>query len=91
MLDIWPLLPIVVLVLGLKLETLSVDNILVVLEHTDRIYELTLHTSFSSISQWENVLAPMLQPFPELTSLQLQLIYESAPDLPASFLGGYAP
>ena len=90
MLDIWPLLPIVVLVLGLKLENSGVDNILAVLEHADRIYELTLHTSFS-ILQWENVLAPMLQPFSELTSLQLQLIYESAPDLPASFLGGYSP
>ena len=90
-LDIWPLLPIDVL--GVQLENCQwgADNIIAALEHNDRIHQLTLCTLISSISQWEIVLAPMLQPFPELTSLQLQLIYESAPNLPASFLGGYAP
>ena len=90
-LDIWPLLPIDVVGVQLEKYQGGADNIVAALEHNDRIYQLTLCTLISSISQWEIVLAPMLQPFPELTSLQLQLIYESAPDLPASFLGGYAP
>ena len=88
-LDVWPLLPIVVL--GSELEKCGGDNIIAALEHTDRIYKLIFDFFVVSILRWEKVLAAMLQPFPALTHLVLYLIFESAPVVPASFLGGYAP
>ena len=92
MLDVWPLLPIVVM--GFDLEKWGVDNVIAALEHADRICEFALYSFMHSISLREKVLAAMLQPFPALKSLRLQLICESAPAsapvLPASFLGGYA-
>jgi hypothetical protein len=85
-LDVWPLLPIVVL--GNSNDKWGVDNIVAVLEHNDRISEF----SFWSVpsSQFEKVLAAMQQPFPALTLLQLQPGDETAPVVPASFLGGSA-
>ena len=89
-LDVWPLLPIVVL--GFDLREWGVDNIVAALEHTGRIHQLTLNFRIS-ILQLEKVLAAMLQPFPALTSIRLQFlpIHESLPVVPASFLGGHAP
>ena len=89
MLDIWPQLPIDVM--GFHLEKWATDDILAALEGTDRICELTLNPFRLSILRWEIILAEMLQPFPALTSLRLLSVPESAPDVPASFLGGYAP
>ena len=86
-LDVWPLLPIVIWVYGH--ETWGVDNIIAALEHNDRICELDLFDIPSS--QLEKVLAAMQQPFPALTRLRLQSRDETAPVVPASFLGGSAP
>ena len=69
-----------------------VDNIIIAaLEHNDRICRIDLF--YIPSSQFENVLATMQQqPFPALTRLQLVLFQdETAPVIPASFLGGSAP
>jgi hypothetical protein len=86
-LDVWPLLPIVIRAKGIKV----MDNIIAALEHNDRIRELELFLVPNS--QMEYVLAAMQQPFPTLTRLWLQpkLQGETAPVVPASFLGGSAP
>jgi hypothetical protein len=89
-LDIWPRLPIVVV--GTLKEESGVDNLVAVLEHNDRICELSLWNVLSS--QLEKVLAAMQQPFPALTYLQLlnrQPEDETAAVVPASFLGGSVP
>jgi hypothetical protein len=67
----------------------DVDNIIAALEHNDRICELDLFDIPSS--QLEKVLAAMQQPFPALTRLWLWPRDETAPVVPASFLGGSAP
>jgi hypothetical protein len=82
-LDVWPLLPIVVRSDGY--ETWGVDGIIAVLKHNDRISELDLVDIPSP--QLEKIWAAMEQPFPELTHLQLQRRDETAPVVPASFLG----
>ena len=89
-LDVWPRLPIVVV--GTLNEESGVDNLVAVLEHNDRICELSLWNVLSS--QLEKVLAAMQQPFPALTYLQLlnrQPEDETAAVVPASFLGGSVP
>jgi hypothetical protein len=84
-LDVWPSLPIVVLGSGHK--TWGVDNIIAALEHNDRIRRLELLDMTSS--QLERVLATMRHPFPALTRLWLgPTLDETAPVVPASFLGG---
>ena len=93
-LDIWPLLPIVVDVGGVWEEWEESDdwgdNIIAALEHNDRICEI-LFFQFPT-SQSEKVLPEMQQPFPALTSLDLDFIGETPVHLQAdSFLGGSAP
>jgi hypothetical protein len=88
-LDAWPPLPIVVW--GDGAEEWGVDNINAALEHNNRICELILFDMSSS--ELEKVLVTMLQPFPALTRLRLQLQHrvEKVPVVPAAFLGGSAP
>jgi hypothetical protein len=86
-LDVWPLLPIVIW--GNGKEMGDVDNIIAALEHKDRICRIDLF--YIPSSQFENVLATMQQQFPALTRLQLMFQDETAPVIPASFLGGSAP
>jgi hypothetical protein len=86
-LDVWPPLPIVIRHGYYPL--LGMDNILAALKHTDRVCEIRLWPL--PRCQWENVLAAMEQPFPELTDLRLQLKDETAPVIPDWFLGGFAP
>ena len=87
-LDVWPLLPIIVLVYshegwgGADGE----DNIIAALEQNDRICAICLPPRLPLA-----VLAAMQRPFPELTRLELGNGFESFPVLPASFLGGSAP
>ena len=85
-LDVWPPLPIVI---RHSYEKWGDDNIVAALEHNNRIYELALWRISSS--QFENVLAAMQQPFPKLTDMLLRLADETAPVVPDSFLGGFAP
>ena len=82
-LDVWPALPLVV-----QGHTGIVDNIIGLLECSDRINQINLGGS-----NWEDVLEAMEVPFPELTVLSLQHHYRAKPLLPLSdsFLGGSAP
>ena len=83
-LDVWPLLPIVVLA-----RRGSADKIITALEHNDRISRL--HLSSIQTSEWEKILEAMRQPFPALTNLYLQYGDEAMMVDPDSFLGGSAP
>jgi hypothetical protein len=81
-LDVWPAFPL--LIRAHVVET-SVDNVIAVLEHSDRIRQIDLgcHSTF----QIEKLRAAMQVPFPELTALYFQY----GPLLPDLFLGGSAP
>jgi hypothetical protein len=68
-LDVWPPLPIIAS--GFCHQKWGVDDIIAALEHADRICQLRLCDINFPFSQWEKVLAAMLQPFPALTNLQL--------------------
>jgi hypothetical protein len=87
-LDVWPDLPL--LILDASYATEGLDNIIPVLERSDRVCQILLGLP---ASQWENVfkLAVMQEPFPELTALCLDSSGESVTVLPDSFLGGSAP
>jgi hypothetical protein len=87
MLDLWPPLPIVIGVYGG--DTWDSSNIITALEHNDRVCELVILGLPSS--ETEKVLAASQQPFPALTHLHLAFYTETAPVVPASFLGGSAP
>jgi hypothetical protein len=89
MLDIWPLFPISIRVYRDEMWDLPMDNIITAVEHNDRVCELALY-DFTS-SQSEEVIAAMQRPFPALTCLELRPRDETAPVVPASFLGGSAP
>ena len=84
--DAWPLLPIVVFGGNAKG---GADNIIAALEHNDRICQVDLSDSPSS--DVDKVLAALQQPFPALKDLWLNSSGETAPVVPASFLGGSAP
>jgi len=90
-LAVWPPLPIVVGKYGLPTQ---MDNIIVALEHNDRVCQI--HLRQVTNSQLGEVLAAMQQPFPALTKLLIwrtdgQLEDETRPVVPESFLGGSAP
>ena len=87
-LDIWPALPL--LIHDYVTET-SVDNVVAVLEHSNRIRHFIIKCLTTSQTENEKVWAAMQVPFPELTGLALYSDSETAPFLPDSFLGGSAP
>ena len=87
--DVWPALPL--LIRGDVSETL-VDNVISLLELSNRIFQIELnwHTS----SQIKKLWAAMQMPFPELQALYLSfrgVLVSHVPDLPNSFLDGSAP
>ena len=87
-LDIWPALPLVILCdTDRPLE--NVDNIVAVLERSNRVRQIDL-LGISS-SHLESSLAAMQEPFPELTHLMLSSNEETVSVIPDSFLGGSAP
>ena len=87
-LDVWPLLPIIVLIYSLEEwgGAYGEDSIIAALEQNDRICEICLSPGLPLA-----VLAAMQRPFPELTRLELKDGFESSPVIPASLLGGSAP
>jgi hypothetical protein len=85
MLDVWPSLPL--LIGNHYSQTEEVDEILSVLERSDRVADIDLIKV--DVLKWENVLAAMQVPFPELTHLAYSSRME--PVLPDSFLGGSTP
>ncbi len=93
-LAVWPPLPIVI---GQYSRPTRMDNIIVALEHNDRVCQIILDVTNS---QSEEVLAAMQRPFPALTDLTIWwrdwgkdrlLEDEMPPVIPESFLGGSAP
>jgi F-box-like len=91
-LDVWPPLPLVILSHGhyrtdIDFSTERVDNISAVLEHSDRVCQISLINVPNS--HLEKLLAAVQEPFPELTHLLLSSYSE--PVIPDSFLGGSAP
>jgi hypothetical protein len=85
-LDVWPLLPMVVKVYSF--DKWDNGNIFAALEHNDRISELVIFDIPSS--KTEKAFAALQKPFPALTYLKFVFMIETAPVLPASFLGGSA-
>jgi hypothetical protein len=85
-LDVWPPLPLVVR--GEWLSDSHVDNIITVLEHSNRVCQIIL---YDVALQLERVVATMQESFPELTHLVLDSYYRMTIALPDSFLGGSAP
>ncbi|KAF8503244.1 hypothetical protein F5888DRAFT_1886945 [Russula emetica] len=90
-LAVWPPLPIII---GhYNRSTAQMDNIIVALEHIDRVCQINLVGITNS--QLEEVLVAMQQPFPALTELRISWAYgqkdETRPVVPESLLGGSAP
>ena len=90
-LDVWPALPLCLRCDG-KFVTESADNLIAVLERSDRVVEIEL----SDVGlRLEKVLDAMQKQFPELTDLNLAArstrYSETVLILPDSFLGGSAP
>ena len=90
-LDVWPPLPIVVMVYGD--EAWDEDDIVAALARNDRVCGIDLWPGYVPNSHLEKLFAAMHQPFPALTRLQLhcEARDETAPVFPNSFLGGSAP
>ena len=87
MLDVWPALPLVVM--G-DLRGPDMDNIITVLERSDRVCRIAL--DYDSTSQVEKVWAAMQEPFPELRHLWMYSVNTVRGQVvPDSFLGGSAP
>jgi hypothetical protein len=86
-LDVWPALPLIIWCY----EIGSVDNIIAVLERSDRVCQIAIANVQSS--DLEILLAAIQQPFPELTRLSLESVGNMVPVpvVPDSFLGGSAP
>ena len=83
-LDIWPALPLVIRGSANPEES---DNIVAVLERSDRVYGINL--TFSS-SYFEDVWTALQKPFPELTTLHLSFS-RAVTVVPDSILGGSVP
>jgi hypothetical protein len=88
-LDVWPVLPLHIQ--GDVSET-SVDNVIALLELSDRICQIELNLGFDTTSQIEKLWTAMQVPFPELAALYLSFgSVSSVPVFPDLFLGGSAP
>ena len=86
-LDIWPAFPLFIECYG-TYPTEHVDNIIAVLERSDRVCQINLGVLGSHL---DKISAAMQEPFPELTHLELWSYNETEAVLPDSFLGGSAP
>ena len=90
-LDVWPPLPIVLMVYGD--EVWDENDIVAALERNDRVCGIDLLPGYVPNWRLEKLFAALRQPFPTLTRLQLhcEARDETAPVFPDSFLGGSAP
>jgi hypothetical protein len=91
MLDIWPVLPAIVVTAsscGMPLKDGEEDNIIAALEHRDRVQRIFLWCVLTP-----RLVAAMQEPFPELTDLEIMTgtRTEEPAVLLDSFLGGSAP
>ncbi|KAI0294811.1 hypothetical protein BC826DRAFT_1010664 [Russula brevipes] len=90
MLSIWPAFPIVVSGRGRPASLQEgADNIVAALGHNNRLCEIDLREVPSSLL--ERLVAVMMEPSPELTSLVLCTNDDSASIVPDLFLGGSTP
>jgi hypothetical protein len=85
MLDVWPALPLYIQCVEMAE---SVDNIIAVLERSDRVHYIDLN--FKGLDL-DKLSAAMQVPFPELRYLRLWSRGKTVSALPDSFLGGSAP
>ena len=85
-LDVWPALPIII-----RPDTLngSADNIIALLERSDRVCQASLSKVGSS--KLDTILAVMQKPYPQLTHLNLWSKDRPRPLVPDLFLDGSAP
>ena len=89
MLDIWPALPLHILLSGYNRT--GMDNIVAALECADRVGGISLLHARTQSLELEIFLAALQQPFPELTYMYLRPNDKTVPVVPDSFLGGSAP
>jgi F-box-like len=87
MLTIWPPLPI--FIYEEDHSSYDEDNIIAALEQRDRVCRIDLYEVPNSLL--ENLFAAMQEPFPALESLVLMTEDDTAPVIPDTFLGGFAP
>ena len=88
-LDIWPALPLLIHCDNSDNSIGSVDNIVAILERSNRVCRIFLECISSS--DLEKVSLAMQEPFPMLSSLRLSSKQDMVPVFPASFLGGSTP
>ena len=93
-LDIWPALPILIWVVGIRSKE-QVTNVIAALRQRNRVrkiyYDAYAYDDCDiQDSLWQEI-AAIDEPFPSLTSLDLISYAQNAPVLPDSFLGGSAP
>ena len=86
-LDVWPALPLCIWYHFPGKE--CADNVLAVLERSNRVYQIVL--GYFSSSNFEKFWSAMEVPFPVLTDLTLVSDEKMVRVLPDSFLGGSAP
>jgi hypothetical protein len=93
MLDIWQPFPLIMEAYRHEMwDMRCVDNVIAALERNDRLHQLRLIDI--SGSQFEKISPAMQQPFPALIHLYVGFgddEHETAPVIPASFLGGFTP
>ena len=85
MLDIWPALPIYILVPSMSIIN---DNVLAALEEHDRIFKVHVH--YASALELEDLAGAMQVTFPALTDLSIRSCDDTV-SFSKSFLGGSAP
>ena len=85
-LDVWPPLPLVIQH-GIYQTDKDRDSLITILKCRDRVCQICL---YDMNLPWEQVMATMKEPFPELTSLLLGSVCTRATVLSDSFLGGSA-
>ena len=91
-LDIWPTLPIVILVRDMH-HMPSGENesdIIAALRHPNRVCKI-YYCRWRFQHSWLREFAAIDKPFPALTGLELSAQQRNVPVLPGSFLGGSAP
>ena len=87
-LDVWPPLPLLISDRGHL--TKGLDNLIALLEHSDRVCQINFF-DVSSSQCLEKILAATQKPFPLLTDLMLWSSASKMPVVDDSFLGGFAP
>jgi len=89
-LDIWPALPIVIFARNMHSGE-DVTNVISALRHHNRVCKIYYRRNKQFQDSFLEEFAEIDEPFPELTSLELNSSGQNEPVLPDSFLGGSAP